>query len=61
MALSREHPLAARRRGRNRGVGLALAGFAAVVFAITVAKLSSGQMIEGFDHTLRPSLLEPAE
>jgi hypothetical protein len=61
MAFGREHPLAARWRGRNLGVGLALLSFAAVVFAITVAKLSSGQMIEGFDHAVRPSITVPAE
>lgn len=49
-----------RRRRSRRGVwiGALLAGFALLVFGITVAKLSSGQMIEGFDHSLRPSLAE---
>jgi hypothetical protein len=61
MALGRTHPLAARRRGRNIAVALTLAGFVTVVFAMTIAKLSSGQMIEGFDHVLRPSLLERSE
>ena len=28
------------------------------IFLVTIAKLSSGGVIEGFDHTLRPSLLE---
>ena len=35
-----------------------LAGFVVLVFAITVVKLSSGQLMEAFDHVVRPSLLE---
>jgi len=37
---------------------LILGGFVLLVFVITVVKLSQGQMIEGFDHAVRPSLLE---
>jgi len=39
-------------------IGLILGGFVLLVFVITVVKLSQGQMIEGFDHAVRPSLLE---
>lgn len=46
-----------RRRTRNAALGAILAGFVVLVFAVTVVKLSSGQMIEGFDHTFRPSLV----
>lgn len=60
MALNRPHEMHARRRGRNLGLAAALGMFVLIVFGITIAKLSSGQMIEGFDHSLRPSLL-PAE
>lgn len=42
-------------------LGLILGGFVALVFVITVVKMSQGQMIEGFDHALRPSLLEASE
>ncbi len=57
MGLNREHELHGRRRGRNLGVAAALAAFVLIVFGITIAKLSSGQMIQGFDHSLRPALL----
>jgi len=60
MALNRDHEMHTRRRGRNLGVAAALGLFVAIVFGITIAKLSSGQMMQGFDHSLRPSLL-PAE
>jgi hypothetical protein len=36
-----EHELHQRRRGRNIGVGLLLAAFIALVFALTVAKVTS--------------------
>lgn len=60
MALNREHELHGRRRGRNFGLAGVLLAFVLIVFGITIAKLSSGQMIEAFDHSVRPSLL-PAE
>ena len=61
MGLSREHELHGRRKTRNWGVGGVLGAFVLLVFAITIVKLSNGQMMEAFDHTLRPSLLEQAE
>lgn len=51
-----DHALHKRRLGRNVGVGLALVGFAAVVFGLTVAKVTSDGPIEGFDHVVRPHL-----
>jgi hypothetical protein len=42
MAIRVEHELHKRRFGRNLGVGLALAAFIALVFGITIVKLSSG-------------------
>ena len=58
---SRDHEIHTRRRGRNFSVGLLLGGFVLLVFVITLVKLSQGQMIEGYDHALRPSLLESEE
>lgn len=46
-----------RRKGRNLSVGLLLGGFVLLVFAVTIVKLSSGQMIEGYDHAPRGSIL----
>ena len=54
------HEIYSRRRSRNLGVGLVLAAFAALTFAVTVVKLDEGGSMQGFDHTLRPELL-PAE
>ena len=41
MALSKQHDLHKRRFSRNLGLGLVLAAFVALVFGLTVAKVSS--------------------
>lgn len=46
------HEIYGRRRSRNRGLGLTLAAFVLLVFAVTVVKLSEGADIHGFDHTV---------
>lgn len=61
MTIRAEHALHRRRLGRNAGLGLALAAFVALVFALTMVKLGRGGLIEGFDHSLRPGLAGPAE
>ena len=47
-----------RRKSRNLWLALSLGLFIVIVFLVTIAKLSNGNLIEGFDHTLRPSLLK---
>ncbi len=42
MALSKQHEIHERRKGRNIGVALVLACFIAVVFGLTVAKVTRG-------------------
>lgn len=41
MALSRQHELHRRRFSRNLGLGLVLAGLVALVFGLTVVKVST--------------------
>lgn len=53
-----EHELHARRRSRNTWIAGVLGAFVLLVFAITIVKLSSGHMLEAFDHSIRPSLLD---
>ncbi|THH37251.1 cytochrome C oxidase assembly protein [Aliishimia ponticola] len=42
MALSKEHELHQRRKGRNIGVGLLLVGFIVLVFSLTFVKVTRG-------------------
>ncbi|WP_165978854.1 hypothetical protein [Antarcticimicrobium luteum] len=51
MSIKATHELHKRRFGRNLGVGLVLAGFVAIVFGLTIAKVTSG------DFTMRPANL----
>ncbi|MQY43108.1 cytochrome C oxidase assembly protein [Epibacterium sp. SM1969] len=41
MALHKEHELHHRRRGRNVGLGLVLAGFVVLVLSLTMVKVTS--------------------
>jgi hypothetical protein len=44
MSLTKQHEIHNRRKGRNIGVGLVLAAFIAIIFGLTVVKVTS----EGF-------------
>lgn len=60
MTIKVEHELHHRRRGRNVGVGLLLAGFIAIVFGLTVVKvlqLGEARKFETFDHVARPQIV----
>ena len=48
----------AKRKNRNFWLAICLAAFILMIFLVTIAKLSRGNMIEGFDHTLRPNLVK---
>ena len=61
MAMRAEHELHRRRLSRNVGVGLVLVAFIAVVFGLTVAKVSTGASMEAFDHVVRPSITVPEQ
>ncbi len=58
MAITKDHDLHKRRAKRNILLGLVLGSFVALVFGITMVKLSEGQMLEAFNHTARPSLVQ---
>ena len=60
MSFREPHEMHKRRLGRNLGVGLTLAAFIAIVFALTVVKINNGGTVEGFDHATRTGLV-PAE
>lgn len=60
MAIRATHELHKRRLSRNVGVGIALVAFIAVMFGLTVAKVSTTGPVQGFDHVVRPEML-PSE
>lgn len=60
MAFKEDHELHKRRFGRNMGLLVVLLTFVGIVFGLTIVKVSNGESIEGFDHTVRYSL-EPKE
>ncbi|QIK39348.1 hypothetical protein [Pontivivens nitratireducens] len=51
------HEIYTRRKGRNVAVLLILLAFVALVFAVTIVKMSNGASMEAFDHAIRPSIL----
>lgn len=55
------HELHKRRLSRNLGVGLTLIGLVAVVFGLTMVKVTRGDPMERFDHVARPALEAAAE
>ncbi|MBC6441713.1 MAG: hypothetical protein GDA53_01050 [Rhodobacteraceae bacterium] len=56
MTIGDKHPQAHRKCRSNLMLGVVLAGFVVVVFAVTVAKMTRGDSdkMEAFDHVLRP-------
>ena len=57
MAIKATHELHERRKSRNIGVGLTLAAFVAVMFALSVVKILQLGPTEGYDHVVRPQML----
>lgn len=45
MGIAHEHEIHKRRLSRNLGVGLTLLAFVAIVFGLTIVKVSNGDMV----------------
>ncbi|MFC3086167.1 hypothetical protein [Tabrizicola soli] len=58
MAFPPQHELHKRRFSRNLGLGLTLAAFVALVFALTVVKVTRGEMTPT---PMAPAAMAPAE
>ena len=56
-----EHELHQRRRSRNVGLGLSLAALIAVLFGLSVVKITTVGPTEAYDHVVRPALVEVEE
>ncbi|MBD3679578.1 MAG: hypothetical protein HUJ27_14420 [Rhodobacteraceae bacterium] len=61
MAFGKDHELHTRRFSRNLGVGLCLAAFVALMFGLSIVKVTSTGPIQGFDHVVRPELTEAGQ
>jgi len=61
MALKATHELHRRRFSRNLGVGLTLVALVALVFGLTVVKVTRGDPMQGFDHQVRPEMEAPLQ
>jgi hypothetical protein len=61
MTIRATHELHDRRKGRNVGVAVLLAGFAAIVFGLSVVKVQQTGGLQGYDHVLRPEMLPAQE
>lgn len=61
MAFAKDHDLHKRRLGMNVGVALTLVAFVAVMFGVTVVKVTNGGLIEAYDHQPRASVLPITE
>lgn len=61
MGIAPEHEIHRRRFSRNLGVGVVLGSFVILVFALTLAKLTRGDPLEGYDHQIRTDQLEASE
>lgn len=63
MAFRPAHEIHKRRFGRNLGLGLTLAAFVALVFALTVVKVTRGDPMKAYDHVIDPQSVPsvPAE
>lgn len=60
MSFRDPHPLHKRRFSRNLGLGLTLAAFVGLVFALTVVKVTKGRPMQAFDHVVRPEAVPGA-
>jgi len=58
MAIKAEHEIHQRRLSRNVGVGLVLVGFVVLMFGLSVVKIRSLGAVQGFDHVVRPEMIE---
>ncbi|WP_343079777.1 hypothetical protein [Ostreiculturibacter nitratireducens] len=61
MAFGKEHEIHQRRFGRNLGLGVVLGAFVALVFGLTIVKVSNGDPMQGYDHQPSAALLPKTE
>ena len=56
--LKATHELHERRKSRNIGVAVALVAFVALMFGLSVVKVTKTGATQGFDHVVRPEMIQ---
>ncbi len=55
---NQKHEIYKRRNKNNVWLGIIMGGLVIVIFSVTVVKLSNGNKMQAFDHSLRPEMVE---
>jgi hypothetical protein len=53
-----KHEIYSRRGNKNLWLGLIMGSFVVLVFFVTIVKLSNGDSMQAFDHSLRPEMVD---
>jgi hypothetical protein len=53
-----KHEIYNRRGNKNLWLGLIMGSFVVLVFFVTIVKLSNGDSMQAFDHSLRPEMVD---
>ena len=56
--LNKRHEIYSRRGKNNVWLGIIMGCLVTVIFSVTIVKLSSGNKMQAFDHSLRPEMVE---
>ena len=56
--ITKKHEIYSRRGNNNVWLGITMGCLVSIIFFVTIAKLSNGNRMQAFDHTLRPELVE---
>ena len=53
-----EHEIYRKRGKKNIGLGIIMGLFVLLIFFVTIVKMTDGNSMQAFDHSLRPELTE---
>ncbi len=56
--IKRQHEIYTRRGKNNIWLGVIMGCLVAVIFLVTIVKLTNGSKMQAFDHSLRPEMVE---
>ena len=56
--ITKQHEIYSRRGRNNFWLGIIMLCLVTVIFFVTIVKLSNGNKMQAFDHSLRPEMVE---